>query len=146
VVCHLSEERAITEYDGSYEFPVLAPGECTVELPFWGELLRGGGKWIKAVTIRSGETTTLDFGESGAAVGGIVRVQGTPKECAVITFKNARVTRWLQSDRNGTYHVYGLAAGCYRITVTNPGEPIILAEEQLQLTNGMDIRLDLDCP
>ncbi len=138
-------EKVITGYEGDYLFPPIPPGEYTVVWNIRDPELGRGGFWGQAIELAPGETETVDFGTGHAIVSGTVTDRGQPERLAVVTFTAEGVKRWVQTNDEGEYRIYGLEAGAYHVTLALPGQQDTpLAERQIKMPTEGQIRLDFD--
>lgn len=144
----LFSATAESDYQGRYEFFPVPPGEYYLVWNMRDPELGRGGYWRRTLELKPGETTTVDFGRSGAVVAGTVTENGRPRRLACVTFRRGPVKRWVQADDEGKYLVYGLDAGRYHVDLHLPGQRDkgTLVEKDIDLPERGTIRLDFQIP
>nr|MBC8868557.1 carboxypeptidase regulatory-like domain-containing protein [Planctomycetota bacterium] len=104
-----------------------------------------GGPWGQKMELAWGDTRRVDLGTGHAIVSGMVTDRGRPKRLAVVTFTAEGVKRWVQTNQEGKYRVYGLEAGDCRVTLALPGQQdILLADREIKIPATGQVRLDFD--
>jgi protocatechuate 3,4-dioxygenase beta subunit len=137
--------KTMTGYEGDYEFSGVPPGKYTVIWNMRDPEVGRGGYWGKTVTLKAGETATVDFGTGGAVVSGVVVDRGKPKNLAVVTFTSEGVMRRVQTDREGKYRVYGIEPGEWRVRLTMPGRrDYSYADKKIAIPEEGSVQLDFD--
>ena len=138
------QTRQYANYEGFYKYPRVSPGTHTV---IWNVDTRGtGGTWKQTIEVESGRTATVDFGRPGAAVSGIVMRNGTPAYLDVVTFSAPHTIRWVQTDRDGWFDVFGLPPGIYTVTARRPRSDTSWTERTVELPAGGEMLLELAYP
>ncbi len=139
---------AESDYEGRYEIFPVPPGEYYLVWNMRDPELGRGGYWGRTLEVKPGETKTFDFGLGRAVVTGRVTANGQPRRLAVVAFKADPVRRWVQTDDQGNYLVYGLEAGRYHVDLSLPGQrdEKALVEKDIDLPERGTIRLDFQIP
>lgn len=138
-------EKVVTDYEGDYVSAAIPPGEYSVVWNVNDNDSGRGGHWGQKIELASGDTRTVDFGTGHAIVSGMVTDRGRPKRLAVVTFTAEGVKRWVQTNQEGKYRVYGLEAGDCRVTLALPGQQdILLADREIKIPATGQVRLDFD--
>jgi hypothetical protein len=143
----LFDAKATTGFEGDYAFSAIPPGRHTVVWNMGDPELGSGGYWGQTIELASSETKAVDFGRGGAIVAGVVTKAGRPRGLAVITFTSGPVKRWIQTDYEGKYRVYGLEPGKYHVTLTEPGQQDRkLVEKDIEIPKQGQMPLNFEIP
>jgi Carboxypeptidase regulatory-like domain len=135
--------KTVSNYDGSYEFFPVPPGEHKLSWHMDKPTRGTGGYWTVSVDSGPGETAEFNFGRSLAVISGNVTLNDKPKGYVVLTFTKDNVKRMVQTDDDGNYLIYGLKAGRWHLEVTLPGQKEkILEARDIDIPEKGKLQLD----
>lgn len=141
----LFRETRTTGYDGDYAFESVPPGQYTVVWRGRHPEQGSGGHWSQTIDVKPGKTTIVDFGKGDAVITGVTTDKGKTKRLVVLNFARKKLKRWVQTDNEGKYRIYGLEAGTYHFTLYLPGtKEKILFERDIRVPARGELKLDFD--